>query len=166
MITNLTTTRTSATAWKITAISDLSTPTYYWWLDGALVFTTSLNFIEIDGEYNVQVFDSPTDAPEPIHPGRVSLFWERSDGALSYRIDQYVDGEWISVSDIRDGGGWYFAWQSPSLDDGQDYQFRIVPVGEQAEGIGRDFVFRMIRQPAVVQATATLDTETGVLSFA
>lgn len=166
MITDVFTSRLSATAWKITAISNLSTPTYYWWLDGALVFTTALNFIEIDGGYNVQVFDSPTDAPDVIHPGRVSLFWERSDGAVSYRIEQYVDSAWTAVTEIRDAGGWYFAWQSPELDDGVDYQFRIIPVGEQVEGLGRDFAFRMVRQPAVVRATATLDTETGVISFA
>src|SRR4030043_411723 len=86
-------------SWKVKYSSDLEDPTFRIFLDGALIAETQATehiiAVIIDEGSVIEILDDPVAQPMQIFPGRVRLGWFFVEGTDYYRIDEYINGEWI-----------------------------------------------------------------------
>lgn len=156
-------------AWE----SDLGgTPTFYLYLDGLLLGSTTRTWKQLTvapGEQvQFEVLDSPSAVPEAAYPGRGLLTWLPSTGAKKYRIDEHVASAWTQRALVTPiiGQTW-FSWQSRFLEDGQAHQFRVVPLGDNSlEGTARNFTIDMVRRPDPPSFTAAWSAGTITVDLA
>jgi len=145
--------------------------TFYVYLDGFLYVTTTRTFYDIPVESGavlaVQVFDSISDTPDRCYPSQFVFFWERSPTAKSYRIDEYVDSEWVVRHRIRDADQWMYHYRTRALEDEQSHRCRVVAIGpDGVEGAPKDFTIPLVRRPSRPDQTVTYDAETRMLTGA
>lgn len=150
-ITSLTRTPIGPTRWLVTFASDLPTPTFYVYVDGALFATTTETSVEIPVALGrivfVEVFDDAGTAPSPWYPSTVTLRWTGNDNESLFRIEQYVDAAWAVLIPVP-ARGVLGRWESPVLDDNTTHQFRVVPVDSTGrDGIPKEFSGVMCRYP-------------------
>ena len=168
-ITSTTKTRTGPNNYRLRAVSNLADPVYYWWNNGALVAVGNMPFRDVTvapGEViDIDVFDSSTDVPGMVYPGRVTLEWENI--AASYAIKKWIGGEWVTQTTLVAGPLGSMRWASPVLADSTEHLFCVTPIGEDGnEGIAREFTVFMVRKPDEVAAAYTYDPLTGELEAA
>jgi len=133
--------------------SDLPTPTFYIYVDGNLIAQTTkteyLLAINYDENYMIEILDDPNEQPTQIFPGKIRLGWFPVEGTDYYRIDEYIDSQWVPKKKMKENGG-YLEWESRFLEDGQTHNFRIVPVGADGnDGEPRAFAVLIVRHPDV-----------------
>ena len=165
-ITSLTKTQRGENEYLFRAASDLTSPVYYWWVNGALVSAGNLPFLNLNasaGELSVvDVFDSALSVPEDVYPARALLEWENN--AARYRILRLIDAAWVVQQEVPAGRLGSMRYVSGVLDDDAEHRFRVTPIGEDGnEGLSREFRVLMVRRPDSVAATFTYDAEDGEL---
>lgn len=136
---------------KLVYSSDLETPTFYIYIDGLLVATTTqteyIAAVNSGDEVIAEILDDPDAVPMQVFPGRVRLGWFAVTNTNYYRIDEYVESEWRERARITDNGG-YMQWQSRFLEDCQSHLFKITPIGTNGnEGDEKQFTILMVRHP-------------------
>lgn len=143
--------------------SDLAEPTFYVWLDGRLFGSTALGYMDVPvglGQTaQVDVFDDAGAIPAAVYPAGVTLVWDvLADVALS-RVEEW-DGEvWVVRATVPATGSGLSRWESPPLEDGAAYLFRVVPVdGTGRDGNAREFSGVMCRWPDAPGGTVTVDS--------
>lgn len=147
--------------------SNLTPPvTLYVWLDGAFAYSiesadgTAEITLPLDQQVDVEVTDVAGAIPPFGAAARFTLTWLSIEGATLYRVDRYVDGDWVeqSPSPVPAQGQRCFRWQSERLADGEIHRFRIVPMDNAGnEGDALEFQGRMVRKPDLPRITATVD---------
>ena len=140
-ITSITQNRSGQTT-TITVVSNLTGPSFYWYLDGAYVGKTtspSKTFnIDPGSQAVVSILDSNSPTFDPIanaptiYPARRTLVWTRStDAHISrYQVQQQVNGgAWTTLGYINDDGrSWTFSYMTPRLTDLASYVWRVIPL--------------------------------------
>lgn len=171
-ITSLTYTAIGNNSYLVTAVSSLSTPTYYWYLDGVLVEASeraSRQFDIYSGGVSIEVFDDSGDAPANTYPDRATLQWYPSDygDAQKYVVRQWVDPDLTDLATLYDSGGrTVLRYVSPVLDGGAN-ELRIYPVNEYGtEGEYRAVAFTMRKPVSPGVASITYDSGTTTLTAA
>jgi hypothetical protein len=145
-------TQTGPTQWRFTFTSDLPDPIFYIYVNGEYVTQTRETFYDVTIGINQQVqfdvLDVVDDLPDEYFPGAVTLRWDGTPDATSFRIEQYVGSEWIAKHVVIADDSRIFHYESELLDDSEVHQFRIVPVDDQGrDGTILEFEAEMCRYP-------------------
>lgn len=164
-------TRIGRRAWRVVYASTLSAPTFYIYVNAELVGVTTetaYQFQAAPGESVIlDVFDSSTDTPEDVYPGRLAIAWYAVVATDYYRIDEYLSGEWVEVGRVRDTGAGYFKWRTRWLEDSASHQFRVIAVGDNGnESTAATLSCLMVRHPDVPDVNLSYDAEDGTLTIA
>lgn len=159
----------SPVMWRIFFESDLPSPTFYVWVDGALVGSTTGGFMDVQVGVGrvaqVDVFDDSGDVPAAFFPSTVTLRWEGTADSALYRVEQWVDSAWRILTQIPDVGSGLRRWSSPPLADGVVHTFRVVPVdGAGRDGVAREFSGVMCRWPDAPDGTVTVEAGEFVIN--
>ena len=159
-------------AWRLSWTSDLPGATFYVYRDGVLIATTTGGSIIVTVEAGetplIEVYDDASTSPMESHPGRIMLAWCASSGSPEvnyYRVDEYIGAAWVERARLRDDGRGYFTWRSRQLEDCTSHQFRIVPVGDNAnEGAADTRTILMVRHPDPPEVSYTWDSGTRTIT--
>jgi len=133
--------------------SDLETPTFYIYLDGNLIDQTAQTeyklSVNLDESSIIEILDDPEEKPIEIFPNKIKLNFFCSQETSYYKIDEYIESEWLTRQKIKDNSG-YMSFESRFLEDCQSHIFRIIPVGTDGnEGESRQFTVLCCRYPDV-----------------
>lgn len=166
-VTITTDTQVGPTDWLWEWSSDLGgTPTYYLYVDGVLVATTTRPWYQVSltpGEQvQFEVLDTD-DLPTPAYPSRVWLMWDAVTDAATYRIDRWDGDSWEPVQTVTPAfGQTYFRVATAVLEDGVTHRYRVVPIaGDGNEGTAREYVIPVVRRPDPPDVAYTYDADTG-----
>jgi hypothetical protein len=168
-------TRLGRCLFRLYAESDLvAQPTFYVWSDG-IVLQRLLGraktgggwYIEVDitvdsdGTTDISVFDSATDVPEDIWPGRFVFQWEREADADEYWVEEYVDSEWILRKPVQqEANVWVYSYKTRQLEDCATHTFRIRVKGANGMmSVARTFTVYCVRRPDHPDVTYTFEDE-------
>jgi len=156
--------------WLFEWQSTLSDPTYYIYVDGLLALITQEESFQLDvgeGFAAFQVFDSSSDVPADVLPGRAVLSWPTAAGNATYYVEEYVDSEWVLRATLKSTSERVLSFVSRFLEDDQTHQFRLRPA-DTASGIDgtiRAISFFMVRPPDSPEVSYSVDTGTGVVTI-
>lgn len=148
----ITYTQTDETQFEFTYASDLEDPTFYIYVNGNFIGqtkeTTWTVTAPINSQFQFDVLDVNTDAPEEYFPSTFTLRWDGTPDSTSYRVDQYVDGEWVAKHVAIADDTRIYRYTTEMLDDSTVHTFRVVPL----DSIGRsgtilEFEAEMCRYP-------------------
>lgn len=150
---------TSPTSFRVVWSSDLATPTYRVYVDGALAYTTTATegvFSAAGGVYPVIEIRDDALAPASAHPPRVTLQWARVAEAAEYRIYEYVGGAWALRAVVPETGLGYYRWRSRILEDETEHSFRVTPIDATGNAATpTEWTMLMVRTPDVPDVTMT-----------
>lgn len=137
---------------RVSFESDLATPTFYVWLDGALFGSTQASYMDVPlgiGQVaQIDVFDDSGDVPAAVYSSTVTFLWDVWDGVAVSRVEQWDGAAWLVRASIPSTGGGVSRWESAPLADGEDWLFRVVLVDAQGrDGLAREFEGTMCRWP-------------------
>ena len=161
--------RTGANSTLITYSSSLSSPTFYIYVDGVLTAQTTQTEYTIavnPGEtIVVEILDDAAAQAMQIFPGKARLGWFFVEDTNYYRIDEYIEDEWVERRKMPENNG-YMEFESRFLEDGQSHQFRIVPVGTNGnEGTAREFSVLTVRTPDTPDVDYTYSSITNKITI-
>jgi len=149
--------RVGAGEWRIAWTSDLGSPPtdlYRIYQNGALVASDVfveewVVYVQAGESLVFEVLDDADLEPSTAFPGRLTIGWRRvASATASYRVEEYVGGEWVERYTVADDGSEWFNWESRYLEDVTTHQFRVVPVGENGnDGTPIAFATLMVRHP-------------------
>lgn len=139
-------------SWSLTWSSTLSDPTYYIYVDGELIDTTTAESkifsVENGASLVVDILDVATGTPGTAFPGRFTIGWNAVSGADVYLIDEYVASVWTNRAEIKETGRGYYLWRSRFLEDVTTHQFRVRAKGNnQNIGTALSLTRLMVRHP-------------------
>ncbi len=165
-------TQLGPTRFRIDYTSDLGgTPTFYVYIDGSIVATTTATFFEftvpIGNQIQIEVFDDDGDNPEESFDSSALLRWAGVDDATGYRVKQYVDAAWVVKGFLLHNSSGVFQFRTAMLADCVTHQFQIVPIdanGKEGEPLELDL--EMVRYPDTPTLTATWNEGLGELVIA
>jgi len=165
-ITAFTATRLGPTTWRMDATSSETTPTYYWYVGGVLVETSSRPWKIVDlaaGESLwVEVFDDSSSTPVPGNAGRLIIDWGPVSGASVYRVYEYYDSAWTLRAEVPETGLGQYEYQTRYLENDTDIQWRVVAYGTNGIlGTVRQFTAKCVRGPDAPEVTYTYSVVTG-----
>lgn len=163
--------RISSEAVQIKYSSDLSNPVFFIYIDGELYDTTEAAsaIIRINpGESPViSIIDSliPGEIPA-YYPKYAALTWWYLNGAVEYRIEEYIGSAWVVRDTIPENGKGYYLWKSRVLEDCVSHSFRVIPVDEKGnDGTAQEFEILMVRIPDEPQCEFSYSAVTGELTL-
>jgi len=152
--------------WTFTWASSLTDPMFYVYRNGLLAGITnhtSMSFEVAAGErLDIEVFDDADAIPGRTYPGRLRLGWQAADGAIAYRVEEFVDTAWVTRRRILETGRGYYIYETRWLDDETEYNWRVV--SESAYGVDGgtlEFTGLMVRTPDRAELGWSYDSETG-----
>lgn len=157
------------TLWRLSWSSDLGgTPTFSIYIDGVLFLQTTNTshefFIAPGQNLQIEILDDSS-APAESYPDRVKLAWEPVDNAAKYRIEEFIDTEWVEGPTISDKGEGEFSHKTPQLADVTTHLFRVIPIEENGiEGNPRPFSVFMVRRPDRPSAEYEYDSNTAKIT--
>jgi hypothetical protein len=173
----------NGTETTITVVSDLvGTVYYHWYVDGALLASTTAPtwsiLLEPGEQVRIEVLDTLDPdfdalAAAPIgYPSRRSLYWLRSIDAdvVKYRVEQQQDaGAWSTIGTVpATVDAWTYSFLTPQLADMAEYTWRIIPV-DAAGNDGTPVVIgpeSFVRLPDAPDFAADFDPLTERVTFA
>lgn len=162
---------------QVTATSDLSAPTFFWYRDGVYFDRTAgpsvmvhleegeaADVVAVDTE-TPDSFDVDANAPT-AYPARRTLWWTRSpdsDVAFHRVKQQKASGGYSTVAEVPVGDSWDHVALTPRLDDLSAYDWQIIPVDEAgnegtALALGPETI---VRTPDSVSFDASFDAGTS-----
>lgn len=159
----------------VTAVSDLTAPTFYWYFDGAYLAATAggtqVFTLQPGDQVRIHVLDSEDPNFDPIadgpvgYPARVTLEWIRAleDDTSHYRIEQSKNfGPFTLLGKVKHIiGQWSYRFVTSRLDDLASYTWQITPVDSHGN-LGPDPVGtpsrQIVRWPDAPNFTATFDS--------
>jgi len=153
--------------WRVswTGSADL----YYVYVDGVLAATTSQTWYDLTVGVGqspmVDVLDDSAATPDETFPAGITLAWYSVGGGVAqYRIDKYIDGQWVEQATVSDA--WYQVWRSGTLADDTDHQYRIVPIGTNGnEGTAVEYIALVVRNPDPPAVTMAYDAGDGTVTI-
>jgi len=159
--------------WLVEWSSSLGANATFWiYLNGLLMEadspTTSM-LVVLDGAnaINLDVLDVEPSVDDPIYPDRARFAWYAVDGAVSYRVEEYVDAAWTERKTFGSEGADFFAYESRVLEDATTHQFRVVPIGADAnEGTPLTYSVLMVRRPDPPVVSYTYSDDDGKVTIA
>lgn len=121
--------------WRLLWSSDVSDPTYRIYVDGRPVTPTKaesgdfpLNLLA--GESGlIEILDDES-PPTAAIASQVSLSWENVSGAGKYRIERFVDEEWVLVKEIAADQERIHHETLPLSGQASEHDFRVTLIGE------------------------------------
>ena len=140
--------------WRVTWLSDQENALSYVYVNGELFASGRLFEAIIPAQGGEQpviaIFDDGDGVPGVEFPSRWMLQWETVAGVEYYKVQEYVDSAWVDRAHVYDRGQPNFHWFTRVLEDVTAHQFKIVPVGVDANvGTGRELQSIMVRTPDV-----------------
>jgi len=108
--------------------SSESDPTFQVFVNGVLYAETKVNHITVGPADVVEVRDDSA-AGQVADEGTAVLGWAQVSNAASYRVEQYVGGQWVRRATIPASPGKQQQWRTPVLEEGSAHQFRVTPIG-------------------------------------
>ena len=160
--------------WLVEVSSDLTNPTFYWYMDGELRAITREGryvFPVAEGESaEIEVLDDANSAPQPVFPGRIDLEWAPVTAGAAvdyYRVDEYVGAVWTERARVKHvAGAHYYTYRTRLLEDQTTHQFRIVPVGVNGnEGTAATMSFPVVRRPDPPELSMSYNPATRTVTF-
>lgn len=155
------------TTYLVTATSNITGATFYWYKDGDLVQVGTANFyyvtVPAGEQVDVQVFDDANTRPARTFPGHVLLGIDEVPGAESYQWDRYVGSAWVTQRSQVDAGESWFEFLTPFLEDDTEHVFRCAALSAADNaGAAREFRFTMVRLPDAATVEGAFDAGTGL----
>jgi len=162
--------RTGPRTWEKTSTPTTTGATLYRYRDGLLVGMTTAIKWEIElgpGESGYfEVTDHPWETPGIGLPGRLEFHWSGESDAHHYRVEEQVDGEWVSRGEIHHSTDGLFRYTTRYLDDETTYYFRTIGVTtDGVEGVPRLITALMARRPDPPSVQVAWTAETAVLTI-
>jgi len=156
-------------SWKLEYSSDQEGPMFYIYLDGVLIAETrqteypvAINLEEIS---IIEILDDGDTPPMQVFPGKTRLGWFFVEGTEYYRVDEYINDEWVERSRLPENNG-YLKWESRFLEDGQTHLFQVTAVGADGnESEAKQFAVLMVRRPDVPDVKYAHNEETGDITI-
>jgi len=170
MITSLTKQQYGPQMWEFTWASDLPTPTFYVYQDGALAFTTdqtSHRFqIGAGEQMQIEVLDDVNAIPATAYPRNILLQWQPVTGAAKYLVQQWSGSAWTTIRTVLATGRAVMEHKTAKLSDETQYKFRVVPVGANTiQGTAREWTIDVVGRPDVPVASGVYSSVTGQVTF-
>lgn len=159
-----------ANVWRLEWSSDLESPTFYLYASGTLIAitTATVHYAVVQpGTYLLfEVFDDESETPAEQWPDGAVLSWASLPNVAHYRIDQYVDEEWVEVGRVYPNPRGDCRYQSAPLADSTEHRFRCVAVAPNGrESAAREWTILMVRRPDVPALSYTYDDETTTVTI-
>lgn len=123
------------------------------YLDGMLWKRSLEDFVIVTPplglELTLQAFDSSSDVPDPVFPGRIALRWFGVVDAVDYVVERKKDGEWDEAMRIRSVGFVPYRWTSGLLDDVTTHLYRVLSVSVSGKvSVVKEQAVFMVRKPS------------------
>lgn len=140
------------TIFRFTFSSNLSSPTFYIWVNGELeteTFATTYDLtVPLGGQFQFSVFDDPDERPPMYYPPRFTLRWDGDPKATQFRVERYVDSAWVPVTVVIPDDTRVFHYDTDVLADSTVHSFRVVSIdAEGRTGIELELEGEMCRYP-------------------
>ena len=151
----------------LTWSSDLVDQVYSVYVDNKLVVESPaesyLLTVETGASPVIEIIDDGS-VPGLFWPQKLLLSWRSVQETEQYRIEK-LNGSWSVVGIVTNGNAGHYSWLTGVLEDGVEYQYRIVPEGVNGnDGDPLTFVVTMVRNPSPPAATWSYDDGTGVVT--
>lgn len=162
-ITSLTYTQIGPTMYRFSYESDLEDPIFYIYVDGNLVTETRETTYDVavpsDWQIQFEVFDDEDDVPDEHFPGSITLRWDGTPDATSFRVDKYIGSQWVAQQVVLSDESRVFHYDSEFLEDSTTHQYRVVPIdGAQRDGTALEFEVEMCRYPDTPSQSMSIDS--------
>jgi hypothetical protein len=152
----------------LSATSNGSGVTYYWYREGVLIGVTRLPELVVTvpagASAAFEVFDNSGSLPEELLGGDVTLLWDAVEGATGYLVRDVADEENpVELARVGASGG-RGTWTGAALAEGMT-ALEVVPLFERGqEGPARPVVVKVVRRPGPPALMVLYDAETGEMS--
>jgi len=153
---NLTILQIGSTAWRFSWANDGNSP-WRVYHEGRLLATRTATFFDIEKAgseteppaleiVGANVPDG--DVKNLKHSPRATLQWAGVTGASYYTVEEYSGGEWVGRKRIGETGAAVYSWQTGTLADCAQSQWRVKAVGAGGtESAEISFSFFVVRNP-------------------
>lgn len=157
-------------AWRLSWTSDQENPTYRVYRNGREVHRGSLNTATVtlqEGESaTVEVLDDDAAVAESIAATSHTLHWAASTGAVAYRVERKISGEWTLEHTLRAGNAETFAYRTPALADAETHEYRVKAVGADGnQGTAATLDIPMVRTPDPPEVDYSYSSGTGKVTI-
>ena len=161
---------------RITWTTTLGADATFWvYQDGLLVGITHLRewvfTLPVAGTVSaaerttIQVKDEPAGADSLTYPARAMLLWWPQDATREYLVEEDVGG-WVERATVKDAGQGVLWWESRILEDDQEHDFRVTPIGTDSNtGTALEFTVHMVRHPNGPAAAFAYSNSTGKVTI-
>lgn len=166
----------------VTATSDLTSPTFYWYGNGRylgknttgewMITADSGEVIELVAVDSTSSNFDPYDAANiPEHyPNRRILEWTRPTGeSLSkFIVEQQQDGgAWSQIASVPSGKQWSYRLQTDTLESGSTYAWRVTAYDSKGNAgtVATWATITQYHRPNPVAFTITYDDGTGLVTY-
>jgi len=145
--------------------SDLPAPQFFVYVDGKLLFATSLTsyifVVPAGGSIHLEVLDEAGAIAGPAWPARAIVAWFAVPGAVKYRVEELLAAVWTVRDEIVDRGEGYYRVTTRSLEDVTTHQFRVVAIGATLnESVATSLTILTVRHPSTPHVTFDYDEGT------
>ena len=173
MATTLSAIRTGVMSYRLTATSDLESPVFRWFIDGAPYAEGTESFLDVrlssDRQVTFSVADQDEDAELVVAqgvPSALVVWWTRRASSLRYLVQVLVDAEWETRETVQDTGLLVFSVDIHGLADETMHTIRIVAVDttETEKEIAKRTAF-LIRRPDTPSQSVEYDPQTGEVTI-
>ena len=151
-MTALTVSRIGSTTWQYDWTAGSAPYTVYFHglpVTSGTATTYSMDFSDATWPPDIEVVDASETCQQALYPGRLLLQWQRVDGAIGYRVEQYLDSAWTRVARLGQvDTSEYIHLTSRWLDDSADAAFRVYAV-DQYENLSAalEITHMIVRHP-------------------
>ena len=159
--------------WLVEWSSSFGADARFWiYLNGSLIesnspTTSMIVVLDSGGLAELEVLDAAVSDDDPTYPARTRIAWYAVDGAAQYRVEEYVSGDWTERKTFRSEDADFFVFESRILEDSTSHQFRVVPIGADAnEGTPLSWTILMVRRPDPPNVTFSYSSGTGEVTIA
>lgn len=156
--------------WMVKWVASVAGP-FYVWRNGELLgqtYGTQWRFgAEEDNEASViDVFADPDERPATVRSSRMELAWASVDETDHYRVEQFIDDDWVLQNKTAVHGGDEYNFQSDLVADTDTHPFRVVPVGTNGvTGSPVGFTKRAVRHPSQPNHAIAFDDGDGTVTL-
>lgn len=90
-------------------------------------------------------------AESEINSGNVTIQWYGDSSAKGYYVQEFIDGDWETIKDVRETGEYIYTFSIDNLADETTHTFQVIAYNDfEDESTGADLIFFIVR-PVVLQ---------------
>ena len=136
------------------------TPPFTIFKNGEKILTTNATSMVVNVEPNESnVYE--VDGTDITFNRRAIVSWQPSAGASGYKVEQYIDDDWVLITETRG-----VKYETAQLNDQEIYKYRVIPFDAKgAEGAPREYEALILGVPDAPEPTFAYESGTQKLTI-